>query len=101
MEKKYSLTLDNDIIKYCQLNNIEDIDSFLNKIIKNGYYIEKYGNSPIKNNTESVENENKKEYISYIKQIELLTKENENLRMEIGKLKGQIKNNKNKDLYDE
>lgn len=32
-----------DIIKYCEKNNISDIDNFTAKCLKSGFYIEKYG----------------------------------------------------------
>jgi hypothetical protein len=33
----------NDINQYCKLNNIENVDSFILKVLKNGFDIEKYG----------------------------------------------------------
>lgn len=35
-----------DIINYCELNNITDKNEFINKIIKKGFNIEKYGDKP-------------------------------------------------------
>ena len=32
-----------DIIRYCEKNNIADIDGFTSKCLKSGFYIEKYG----------------------------------------------------------
>jgi len=32
-----------DIIRYCEKNNISDIDNFTSKCLKSGFYIEKYG----------------------------------------------------------
>jgi hypothetical protein len=45
MEKFY-LTLDNEFIKYCELNNINDIEKFAITTFKNGFNIIKYGNIP-------------------------------------------------------
>lgn len=35
-----------EIKEFCQLNKIDDVDSFINKILRNGFNIEKYGNKP-------------------------------------------------------
>ena len=47
MEKKTSLNLDKqsqkELIEYCKLNNIEDVDKFFQKCFKRGYDIERYG----------------------------------------------------------
>jgi hypothetical protein len=40
-----------EIKQYCGLNNIDDIDTFINKIILIGFNIEKYGSSPIQTKT--------------------------------------------------
>jgi hypothetical protein len=46
MEKKYSLTLDNEFIQYCKLNNIEDIEGKAKEVFKQGFTILKYGVTP-------------------------------------------------------
>lgn len=38
-----------EISQYCEFNDITDIDSFINKMVKVGFNIEKYGNKPIVN----------------------------------------------------
>ena len=38
-----------EIRLYCEFNDITDIDGFINKIVKVGFNIEKYGNKPIVN----------------------------------------------------
>lgn len=55
MEKKYYLILDNDFIKYCELNNIEDIEKKAKEVFKQGFDILKYGNKPIQNNFKKFE----------------------------------------------
>lgn len=35
-----------EILYYCKINNIEDVDKFLIKILTNGFNIAKYGNGP-------------------------------------------------------
>jgi hypothetical protein len=40
--------LKTDILDYCSVNNISDIESFISKILNQGFLIEKYGTSPIK-----------------------------------------------------
>lgn len=37
------------IIQYCKINDIEDINSFMNNCLIQGFNIVKYGNSPIDN----------------------------------------------------
>tara|TARA_R110000803_G_scaffold167229_1_gene230485 strand:- start:580 stop:1278 length:699 start_codon:yes stop_codon:yes gene_type:complete len=38
--------LQDEIWDYCRLNNIPSIDEFINKMVSNGFNIEKYGTSP-------------------------------------------------------
>lgn len=35
-----------EIEQYCKANNIEDIEKFVNKMLRNGFNIEKYGEKP-------------------------------------------------------
>lgn len=35
-----------DIISYCELNNIEDTTAFINKILEQAFSVEKYGTGP-------------------------------------------------------
>ena len=35
-----------DISRYCQMNNIEDVDAFINKCLMQGYNVVKFGYSP-------------------------------------------------------
>jgi hypothetical protein len=46
MEKKYSLTLNDDMIQYCKLNNIEDPEAFFQKVLNAEFTIIKYGRFP-------------------------------------------------------
>lgn len=46
MKKKNCLTLDNEFIKYCELNKIEDIDKFAKEVFKKGFDLIKYGETP-------------------------------------------------------
>jgi len=43
MEKKHSLILDDEFIKYCELNNIDDIDKLARETFKQGFTLLKYG----------------------------------------------------------
>ena len=45
MEKFY-LTLDNEFLKYCELNQIENVEKFAIETFKNGFNLIKYGNVP-------------------------------------------------------
>lgn len=46
MGKKYSLTLDNEFIQYCKLNNIDDIEGKAKEVFTQGFTILKYGETP-------------------------------------------------------
>jgi hypothetical protein len=46
MKKKNSLTLDDEFIKYCEINQISDIEGTAKKIFQRGFTIEKYGETP-------------------------------------------------------
>ena len=48
-----------EIKEYCELNNIEDIDKEINRLLRIGFNIEKYGVSPFS----FVQTEKMKEYI--------------------------------------
>lgn len=73
MKKKYSLILDNEFIKYCELNNITDIESLAQQTFKRGFTILKYGEtpSPIKIETQ---NEPKPEKIKEIVEQQVVEK---------------------------
>ena len=38
--------LNNEIWEYCRVNKITDIDGFINKMVKQGFTVEKYGATP-------------------------------------------------------
>lgn len=46
MKKKNLLTLDDEFIKYCEINQITDIEGTAKKIFQRGFTIEKYGETP-------------------------------------------------------
>jgi hypothetical protein len=46
MKKKYSLTLDDEFIQYCELNKITDIEKMAKQTFNRGFTILKYGESP-------------------------------------------------------
>ena len=46
MKKKSSLTLDDEFVRYCEINNITDIEGTAKKIFQRGFTIEKYGETP-------------------------------------------------------
>lgn len=57
-----------DIKQYCELNDILDIEGLINKMLLNGFNIEKHGNKPsfLSNKSETISNE-----IIPVKPIEL------------------------------
>jgi hypothetical protein len=46
MVQKHTLTLDNEFITYCKLNNINDIDMFAKQVFNRGFTIIKHGETP-------------------------------------------------------
>ena len=65
MKKKNYLTLDDEFLQYCKLNNIEDIEKTAKDVFSRGFTILKYGEIPIGNKTKEkiVEKEVIKEII--------------------------------------
>jgi hypothetical protein len=47
--------LEDDIRLYCKLNNIEDVDLFVNNLLNTAFVIEKYGDKP---NIDTIVNKN-------------------------------------------
>jgi len=47
--------LHNEIKKYCELNNIEKVEEFMETLLQQGFNIEKYGMGPIEGRVEEVE----------------------------------------------
>ena len=47
--------LEDDIRLYCKLNNIEDVDLFVNNLLNTAFVVEKYGDKP---NLDTIVNKN-------------------------------------------
>jgi hypothetical protein len=94
MEQKNSLTIDiskqdhNDLISFCKLNEISDIDGFIKLCFRKGLMIEKYGLLNQGNLPDIIERELEKEIV-----IEDNSKIDE-LQNEIYVLKGKLENQK-------
>jgi hypothetical protein len=56
-----SKKIEDDILEYCKLNEITDINNFIEKILRNGLNIEKYGNKPLLKSKNEVKVETKVE----------------------------------------
>ena len=41
-----SLILDDEFLRYCELNNIEDVEKFTKEVFNRGFTVIKYGNTP-------------------------------------------------------
>lgn len=69
MKKKNSLTLDDEFIQYCELNNIKNPDQLAKKIFNQGFSIEKYGETPsgLRPTEKIIEKEIIKEVVKEIK----------------------------------
>ncbi len=68
MKKKHLLTLDDDFVKYCEINNIKDVESLAKKVFQRGFTIEKYGETPsmVKGKETVIEKEVIKEIIKEV-----------------------------------
>lgn len=94
MEQKNLLTIDiskqdhKDLISFCELNEITDIDGFVQLCFRKGYYIERYGLLNQGQLPEVIEREFEKEVI-----VEDNSKIEE-LQNEIYVLKGKLENQK-------
>lgn len=47
MKKKNSLILDDEFIRYCQINNIDNIDKLAKDTFNRGFTLLKYGETPL------------------------------------------------------
>ena len=54
MKPKSMLTLDNEFIQYCKINNIEDVNGLAQKTFNRGFSILKYGETPTNNVTTKI-----------------------------------------------
>ena len=94
MEQKNSLTIDiskqdhKDLISFCELNEITDIDGFVILCFRKGYYIERYGLLNQGQLPEVIDREFEKEVV-----VEDNSKIEE-LQNEIYVLKGKLENQK-------
>lgn len=50
MVKKNYLTLDDEFIQYCKINNIDDVQDYAKKVFNIGFTTIKYPKEPIINN---------------------------------------------------
>lgn len=46
MQIEIAKNLEKEINDYCKINKIDNVNDFINKIIKSGFTIEKFGNHP-------------------------------------------------------
>lgn len=59
------IVVDKDIIEYCKLNGVEDLETFVLGLINKGFIIEKWGDKPpIVTNRETVKDDNTKLYLT-------------------------------------
>lgn len=68
MKKKSSLTLDDEFLEYCRLNNIDDVEKLAKETFNRGFTILKYGETPfgLKPTEKIVEKEVKVEVIKEV-----------------------------------
>jgi hypothetical protein len=98
-----------EIKLYCKVNNIENIDNFVNKLIKQGFTIEKYGATPKERIVEIIKEVPIEKIVTDDQQIkdindklDLEIAKNEELNKKISELNKEILQLKyKKDLYGE
>ena len=54
MEKKFTLTLDNEFLQYCELNNIKDVNKLGTETFNRGFSLLKYGETPYGQRTKEI-----------------------------------------------
>ena len=54
MEKKFTLTLDNEFSQYCELNNIKDVNKLGTETFNRGFSLLKYGETPYGQRTKEI-----------------------------------------------
>lgn len=52
MKKKYRLTLDDEFIQYCELNDVKYVETLARQTFNRGFTILKYGETPILNKSQ-------------------------------------------------
>jgi hypothetical protein len=63
------LTLDNEFIQYCKINNIEDVNGLAQKTFSRGFSILKYGETPTNNVTTKIVEVIKEVPVEVIKEV--------------------------------
>lgn len=103
MNKRNLLTLGDEFMEYCRLNEIKDIEKLAKETFQRGFTILKYGETPF--GVKTTERIIEKEVIKEVKVIDDV--EIERLKNELLKLKQEdnkitpIKNSDKNNLYDE
>ena len=69
MKPKSMLTLDNEFIQYCKINNIEDVNGLAQKTFSRGFSILKYGETPTNNVTTKIVEVIKEVPVEVIKEV--------------------------------
>lgn len=54
MNQKNYLTLDDEFLKYCELNKIHDVEKLSKEIFKKGFNIVKYGETPMGSSSQKI-----------------------------------------------
>jgi hypothetical protein len=55
-----------EVIEYCKINNIDNTNEFLNKLVRMGFNFEKYGSTPISNSEKIIEKIVEKEVVKEV-----------------------------------
>ena len=115
MKKKNTLILDDEFIRYCELNDIDDVEKLAKTTFNNGFTILKYGEIPSTDNKvkeviveKIIEKEIIKEIVvSNTEEINELLEENKKLKEDLDKITSSfskakyMKNSDMGSLYDE
>lgn len=88
-------TLLKEIQEYCKINNIQDVEGLINKMLQQGFTIEKFGNKP-----QFSEKKDKNEVKANKYNIKINTEE-EKIIEETVIIKRDYKENIEKDIYGE
>jgi len=91
-------TLLNAIVEYCELNGIRDVEIFVNKLLLDGFNVEKFGSSPAYDTPKEAIKEIRVEVpIEKIVEVEKIVHVSDNTKIDelLGKIR-QLEDDKNK-----
>lgn len=116
MKKKNYLTLDDEFIQYCKLNEIDDVEKYAKEVFNKGFTLIKYGDKPIikkkvielpSNSKVELRTPSRQEVIDKWNELGILDGLNGKSDMDVSHFEAKVTkimpvmDKRNKDIYDE